>query len=343
MSFPAQTKTPETVAVYSKRAKMLIRKAKEELVIPEGESLDPRQFVAWLIQKKPELAKTSWRQYKSAVICFLEGIGTEEGVEALDFIREVGSAGSSKTSEKTSGTKLKRVPWRDFLKITDYLRKFEGKWHKPLLDWIISSTLTGLRPQEWARAELIDLAEGGRALLVKNAKHTNGRAHGENRTLLLTGLSSDEMETISKHLERTKNWAGMSQFDSLYDGCALTLYHLCRKLWPRRSKHITLYSCRHQFSANAKASGFSTVEIAAMMGHAVDTTAVRHYGKKSAGQELLRVNALPEDVEKVAKKFDKSKVPTKSKRMSEPQPKGFLEKASDATAATGTKKGKGDF
>ena len=318
--FPPQTRTQETVAVYSKRAKSLAKKAIQELSIPPGESLDPRQFVAWLSSKKTGLAKTSWRQYKSAVICFLEGAGTDEAAEALDFLREIGSEGSSKGSDKTSGTKLKRLPWRDFVKLTDHLRTVPGKWHNSLLDWIISSTLTGLRPQEWARAEISGTPPDAR-LVVQNAKNTNGRAHGDERTLLLTGLTQDENDTLARHVERARNWAGMGQFDSFYDGCSLTLYHLCRKLWPKRSKHITLYSCRHQFSANAKASGFSTVEIAAMMGHAVDTTATRHYGKKTAGQELLRVQALPEEVERVDGKFAKNMTGKNRRVVTEPAPK----------------------
>lgn len=314
------TKTNETVAVYIKRAKNLAKRAVRELGLEAGEKLDARQFVAWLDTLRPTLSKASWRQYKSSVVCFLERLEESEAMEALDFLRELDTQGCVTKSDKTSGGKLKRFSWRDFQKATDYLRNKPGKWHRPLLDWLICGSLTGLRPQEWVGAELQEV-EGEKALVVRNAKGTNGRSHGPTRTLLLAALSTEEIQTLRNHLERVNTWAGMEQFDDFYSGCSLTLYYVSRKLWPRRQKHVTLYSCRHQFTANAKASGFSTAEIAAMMGHRVDTTATRHYGKKVAGNELLRVRALDADVQKVEQKFHARKDPTTPRQKAEPIPK----------------------
>lgn len=296
------TRTNETVAVYIKRAKTLAKRAMADLKIAPGEQLDPRQFVAWLDTLRPTLSKSSWRQYKSSVICFLESIPEEAAGQALDYLKEIDTEGCVSKTDKTSGSKLKKFSWRDFQRLTDHLRNKPGKWHKPLLDWLVCGCLTGLRPQEWVEARIGEV-EGEKALVVKNAKSTNGRSHGPTRTLLLSALSTEEIQTLRNHIERVKTWAGMTQFDDFYSGCSLTLYYVSRKLWPRRQKHVTLYSCRHQFSANAKASGFSTAEVAAMMGHRVDTTATKHYGKKVAGNELLRVRALDSDVQRVELKF----------------------------------------
>jgi len=74
-------------------------------------------------------------------------------------------------------------------------------------------------------------------------------------------------------------------------------------LWPKRTSHATLYSMRHQFSANAKASGFTREEIAALMGHAVDTTATQHYGKKTAGYEMITVRPDPAEVARIRSVF----------------------------------------
>lgn len=314
------SRTDQTVSIYLKRAKNLAKRAKKELGLGPDEPLDARQFAAWLADLKPSLSKASWRQYKSAAICFLERFDEEEALQAVDFLREIDSVGCVKGSNKTSGSKLKRFPWRDFQKITDYLRTHPGKWHRPLLDWLVSASLTGLRPQEWVDATVSRLGEEA-ALVVRNAKVTNGRSHGPTRTLLLGSLATEEVETIARHIERARQWAGMDQFSDFYGGCALTLYYISRKLWPRRVKHMTLYSCRHQFTANAKASGFSTAEVAAMMGHRVDTTATRHYGKKAAGHELLRVRALQDDVDRVEQKFDKTQGGMRAKAKADPQPK----------------------
>ena len=316
------TRTKQTVEVYLKRAQTFVKKAREELRLAPGAPLDPRDFAAWLAAKRNTLTNSSWRQYKSAAICLLEQINNDAAFEALDYLRELDGSSCNNKTERTSSQKLKRFPIKDFQKITDYLRNHPGKWHKPLLDWIIGSSLTGLRPHEWVGANLIEF-ENERALCVINAKHTNGRAHGPDRTLLLGALSDDEFDIINMHSKRAREWDALEQFDDFYKGCSLTLYHVSRKLWPRRLKHVTLYSCRHQFTANAKASGFSTVEIAAMMGHAVDTTATKHYGKKAAGHEMLRVRAIDNDIQNVDAKFEKTLAGLRSKARSiqDPQPK----------------------
>jgi len=312
------TRTPQTTAQYLRRAENLARKAKGDLGLTLTQPLDPRQFAAWLAQKKisSNLARPSWRQYKSAAICYLEHLGTDEALEARDWLFEIDVTGCAKTSDRTSATKLKKFPLKDFDKIIRTLTEKPGKWAKPLTDWLASSVLTGLRPQEWSRAEMKDI-DGEAALVVINAKATNGRAHGPTRTILLGGLSRQEIDLVRRHADRCRMWDGMGQFQELYEGCAQTLSTMCRRLWPRRSKHVTLYSCRHQFSANAKASGFSREEVAALMGHAVDTTATTHYGKKLAAQEISRVRPLPSDVERVILKSQEDI----GRRPSEPAPK----------------------
>ncbi len=134
---------------------------------------------------------------------------------------------------------------------------------------------------------------------IQNAKNTNGRSHGETRTLVLKNVKEEDLLAIRNHLNNIRMFLGMDEYDYFYNGCAIALYKACRQCWPRRKRHITLYSTRHQFSANAKSSGFSRQEVAAMMGHAVDITATIHYGRKQAGNEELSVNPIEEDVFKV--------------------------------------------
>ena len=73
--------------------------------------------------------------------------------------------------------------------------------------------------------------------------------------------------------------------------------------FPTRKEKISLYSLRHQFSANAKMSGFTREEIAALMGHVVDDTATVHYAKKRSGHSVCMVMADPEEVKRIRKSF----------------------------------------
>lgn len=56
----------------------------------------------------------------------------------------------------------------------------------------------------------------------------------------------------------------------------------CRALWPRRTKHPTLKSFRHQMGSNLKASGESDETVAYIMGHQ-STESVSVYGNRRSG------------------------------------------------------------
>ena len=299
--FQLISRTEKTKENYLLRAEQLLKRAKKELEIPIYEELDVRQFVVWLVEKKPSIARTTWRQYKSSVVFYLENHKDfQASTEALEYLKEITSVGALTNTEKTSSLKLKKISFEDWKKLDSFLNEKNKKWHEQLRFWLRASILTGLRPVEWKNAILTN-HDGNLALKIKNAKNTNGRSHGEERTLLLKNLSKEDLEAIKTHLNNVRIFIGMDEYDYFYNGCAIALYKACRKCWPRRKKHITLYSTRHQFSANAKSSGFTTFEIAAMMGHAVDITATIHYGRKKAGNEEIGISPIKDEVSKVRK------------------------------------------
>lgn len=278
-----------------------MRRCREELNIHAHEALDYRRFVGWLITRKPEWSRPTWRQYKAAAVYTLEQ-QSEEGnaiaQEALETLLPVDVDGCRTSTRKTSALKLKRLPLRDYRSLDRYLSENSGPWHQDLRRWLAGGLLTGLRPLEWGQAQYTQRL-GEDALVVQNAKNSNYRAHGPSRTILLGGLTDEERSLIKKHVDRAAEWKQADQYPRFYHGCAATLARVSRRLWPKRDRHPTLYSARHQFSADAKASGLTSAELAALMGHAVDTTAGRHYGRRAAGMEMLRVRPDPDDVAKI--------------------------------------------
>lgn len=295
------SKILKTETEYRKRSVQLIKKAMKELGIKKEEDLDMRQFVVWLANKRPTISRPTWRQYKSSVIYFLEQLDSEDALYALEYIREKDSSGCILKSDKTSSRKLKKISLKEWEKIENHLKTNSGKWFANLHDWLKSGLLTGLRPIEWKNTKFFLYQDKIPALLVENAKHTNGRSNGAVRTLLLEDLSIQELKTIKDHLSNVRTFTSIGEdgYDFFYSGCSFTLNKICRKIWPRRLKHITLYSTRHQFSANAKSSGFSKAEVAAMMGHAVDITATIHYGKKISGNDSILIKPVKEEVDTV--------------------------------------------
>lgn len=301
------TKNDYTKNIYIKKTFELSKKCRKNLNIYEHEELDIRQFVAWLILNKTKYNKNTWRLYKSSVIFFLE-TEIEKGnfiaQEAYDTLKEEYSYECNKKSKKTSGKKVKKFPQSDYLKIMDYLDKEKESWATNLKNWIISGILIGLRPIEWANAQYINESTGDK-IIVKNAKNTNGRSLGEFRTILLTNLNDKEKNILKTHIKICNEWELHNQFNYYYNSCSNKLRKICKLLWKRKENNISLYSARHQFSANAKASGFSCIEIAALMGHAVDITATKHYARKQSGYDLIKVTPSPEDVLKVKNTINK--------------------------------------
>lgn len=297
--FEEKTKTEQTKQKYLARAMQLVRRARKELMIAEDEELDVRQLVVWLNEYKPNINPKSWRQYKSSVIFYLQ---THEDIqaatEAIEYLKDITSKGAASHTEKTSSLKLKKISFEDWEKLDTFLKNKNNKWHEQLRAWLRASIITGLRPVEWKNAHFL-IHNGHPALKIQNAKHTNGRANGPTRTLLLQELRDVDLIAIKSHLNNVRTFEGMGEYEFFYQGCAIALYKACRKCWPRRKRHITLYSTRHQFSANAKSSGMSRLEVAALMGHAVDETAGEHYGRKQAGNEKIGVIPLEEEVSRV--------------------------------------------
>lgn len=300
------TRAPSTLKAYPIRARSLIQRCRRQLSVSPHDALDYRQLVGWLIQQKVTLNARSWRQYKASMVYFLEQevLRDNDPVadEALNHLRGEGSEGSQKHTHKTSSTKLKKFPLRDYVRLTQYLDDHPDRWSEDLRRWLAVGLLTGLRPVEWGQSRLIASHEEP-ALLVQNAKATNNRAHGTHRTLLLGGLSDDERELIRAHVERAVDFRQAEQYARFMQGCATSLARAVRQIWPRRDRYPTLYSLRHQFSADAKASGLTMEELAALMGHAVNTTATQHYGRRSAGLEMVRVRPDPSEVARVRQAF----------------------------------------
>jgi hypothetical protein len=299
-NFHETTKTEETKQKYLLRTKQLIKRAKRELGLYEEENLDVRQLVVWLKEHKKNIKPSCWRQYKNSVIYYLETYEEDQqaALEALEYLKEITSLGCVTYSEKTSSLKLKKISFEDWQKLDTFLKSKNNKWHEELICWLRASIITGLRPIEWKNTQFF-FHNGKPALKILNAKRTNGRSHGENRTLILEEVSEEDIAIIKTHLNNVRTFNGMGEYEYFYRGCSIALYKACRKCWPRRKRHITLYSTRHQFSANAKSSGFSRAEIAAMMGHAVDITATIHYGRKKAGNEKVGILPVEDEVSKV--------------------------------------------
>lgn len=299
------TKTDKTKSAYIARTKNLYARFKNESPHKKEKLSD---FVDWLIEQKPNITKSTWRQYKSSAAWFLESHNEKLLAEKLKNTNNDGCKPSKKDS-KTSSLKKKSISEQEENKITAYLKETADSsfWAKPTLAFFKAMLSTGLRPNEWQSSVLVESPQQLKdmdflnnqepafpILIVKNSKNTNGRAHGEFRHLMLGSLSKEEIIYIKialryatkEHKDGLQTPNGKSEsWDEYYKNLRWNFYRVINNIFPRKEKRITLYSCRHQFIANLKAAGFSLEEIAALSGHATNETATTHYGKKRSGRK----------------------------------------------------------
>lgn len=238
---------------------------------------NPLEFVEWFEQNHDRWASSTFRLYKASLIYYMSNNGPIESVRKLELI-EYNDGGQKKRTTKTSGKKLKYVDRSDLEKIKKNIR---GSYAKLISLWLDANLLVGLRPIEWKLAILDE-----NKLIIKNAKTTNNRGNGDSRTLTIGHLSLSNQDIIRNFLDELHNKMENKSFTQIYNNCRVLLKRECKRLWPRRANHITLYSTRHQFTSDIKGIS-SKIEVAAALGHKTTRTAYLHYAqsrKKSKGK-----------------------------------------------------------
>lgn len=320
-----QSRSQATEENYAYRARLLRHQAAKALGIPANADLLPSDLVRHVIDRKPELATRSWRVYKAALTADIEAMRdlasahnelllVDDAEVALAWLSEEGADGTKRRSRQTSANKRKGFPktLRDAL--FAYLDAHKGKHRYAgiLKHWLHYSLLTGLRPCEWDAAAFV-VHDGKPALRVENAKHTNGRGNGPYRTLLLHHLPEAELAGL-------QDWLGLLDAMQRDEGLSFAAIQLrlrkylqrCTRIVAKQAGHRgklpTLYSTRHQWSANmkklARDKGWEARQVAALHGHAADDTASSHYGRRrSADEEVFVIEPVQEEAARVRPRF----------------------------------------
>lgn len=298
-----QTRTQETIAAYFRRAQHLIAQMAEELQA-HGD-IDSMAIAKWAISLRPTIRRSTWRQYKSSLICYLEQFQDEDFERAIALLTASDCSNCLKGKDapaRTSSSKKRSITPEELSEILKYLSTHKTRWGDVTAVWLQAAVLSGLRPGEWQSAVLNTDVNGDPVLIVRNSKNTNGRSHGNERTLLLNNMTQPDIKIIQVQIRVASKIMENGLWDGYYRGCRKTLYAAVRVLWPRRSQYPTLYTGRHQFAADAKRAGLTKNEVAALMGHASAETAGRHYGKKRSGHAGFAVEASMEEVARVSVK-----------------------------------------
>ncbi len=305
---------------YLKRGRQLINRYKREQNIPLNyDDWKATDFVLWLLSLKPSVKAATWRVYRQSAYHTLMGKPDDNIEAALDMIDNdilESEENSDRHQEpksggyRTSSMKEKKFPKKDFDKVMAYLQYKSRSTMAPILmDWLVASVHTGLRPIEW-RATAMESYRDPKTgedyvfLYVLNAKTTNGRGNGKMRTLDITDLPADVINAIKNMSEKGLSWYEDGKFGTIQSQVSQLLYKILEIQHPKRRNHYSLYSCRHQFIANMKTI-MKAEEVSALSGHNITKTAQAHYGKarSSWDEEDFVPHAKPfhEEVARVRK------------------------------------------
>lgn len=202
----APSRTEKTEADYRKRFDVLRRRARKQLGLKDDDELGATHFVKWLVELAPNLRPATRRVYRAAVCFCLQSPLDEEDVprnsgdrrpalaKLVDYHR---STGAEIKEPATSSHKKKRFEVEDLEKLRRRLLRRRSGYDEDLDCYLSAGMPTGLRPVEWQRARMVKRADGGLVLLVRNAKSTNGRSHGQFRRLYWTADDSQAISAIS--------------------------------------------------------------------------------------------------------------------------------------------------
>jgi integrase len=287
-TFPKPTsRQKSTNQAYQNRCDQLVLRYAKSRGIDIAD-IEPMAFVNWVISLKENIKAASFRQYRASVVYGLPktGINQDGMVGARLKLNDEPQTDCIKRSVKTSSSKAKGYPPEILDRVVNELNdKFiKAKYRKPLMAFLVSSIALGLRPSEWGSTKLgHDQASGAKCVIIKNAKTTNGRGTGEERVVVY-----DHMPIrIQEFIEWMVDYASSREdWDQDQKKIANLHYRIQKHISPKGRRRYSLYSCRHQCSANMK-QNYNLETIAEIMGHNSERTATEHYGRRTAGRKII--------------------------------------------------------
>lgn len=226
----APTRTAETEKNYMKRAQSLLRQCAETLAGDRGrfDQIEPMQFVIWAIERREEISKSSWRQYKAAIRYWLNTVGTADARKAALLLESKNSSVCLDKTERTSGRRRKSYDHQLFHDFLDHIvvvapRTPFSRYAGILRTWLMLGYLTGLRPHEWCHSEVIRVpVDVDRLPVTADRGHLN-RLPGAGLGGLsgfedLGFLPSDEMGDLERNAGVLDARSGLGHLDEFLDG-----------------------------------------------------------------------------------------------------------------------------
>jgi len=312
-------RTEKTVREYTRRGEQMAKRYRRETGMKPDDEINPVDFATWFVSLRVSIKPGTWRYYKQCVILMLNRLPGNEVQEAVEIVEAEASfegemdvtprkrkpQGTEGRKKRSSADKSKHFELASFERLDIYLQ-MGGVWSDlayTLRAWLRAGLATGLRPDEWQATQVVTMPDPSHPrheriyLFVLNAKSTNGRANGKARTLEITDFTQETLNAVMHMSETGYRWALDGLFDEKQSQCAQILYRADARIWGKRSRAYSLYSCRHQFVLNMRELQLPEEEISALMGHQVTETQLVAYGKRGKGWSVDKIVDRPRPIQ----------------------------------------------
>lgn len=295
-----KTKTQETIDHYDRVARDLIRRYESD---HPGATLEesPVDVCRGIVDTRwPRLSKASKRLYRAALVSMMSRLGHDDAARFMSGV----STDTNGDDRKDRHVRAKKLP-PDYIDMIAEHLNLDRTSDRVIFSMLYAGAISGLRPGEWRNARFVEVDGGRHILVVSNSKNTNGRAHGSERTITFHDLDEDQsgvIDSLITEISRLSN----DEYTAMMNHIKVRLSRITAKVWPNASARPTLYSGRHQFSADAKKAGVDEVALAAIMGHKSPDAARRFYGiRRNGGSGYgVTVTADPDDMSRVTQVED---------------------------------------
>jgi integrase len=233
--------------------------------------------------------KNSWNKKRRCLIEYYLSVWNVE-----DAFRIKSTPFPEDATKKKEGTCSKKVSLKDFNTL------IAGCMNKKTPDEalacsIIIAWFTGCRPSEFMTIQPLS----DDRIHITGSKKTKNGLRGLNRTLQFDEEIFENLIGALKHMRKELAKPNVGQnANAAVKRLEGRLAALNKKLFPRRKKHITFKTFRHQLGSNLKGSDTSRIEAAAIFGHQ-SVNSLNTYGDSRSGQGKLLPKASQESMDNV--------------------------------------------
>lgn len=231
-----------------------------------GHDPNSAQICAALLARCQAYRPNAFSTLKSALAHDQTARGNSQAAQAIRALVNPVTAPGSALIKKPKPRSIRSVSEEEFKELLGHLRTVE------CFDEACSIVLAfylGVRP-----CEMRTITVQGNQVSIIGGKKSAPLHRGADRTLTI------DTPYVLNSVKIAAQW--MSECERSNTAIRDRLRKECRALWPRRTKHPTLKSFRHQMGSNLKASGESDETVAYIMGHQ-STESVSVYGNRRSG------------------------------------------------------------